>query len=290
MKASDPAPLNDSAKTGPTPAAARLTVDLAEDIVVTCEAALLGLPKRSQETGRRLMYMVWSTLAGPMSLVSQGLSQTRGQAWALVLGLTILGLLFNAHLSAFFSSGVTRQINVLWALLSVLTLLLPNPSAAGFRAYSSSTLQRAYRQLGELTCMRKDAIDVYQRLTDRAESKALRRLSTLKHAVGIGWALAVYLGQQGFEARDSNLLGMAFTPLMLTAFALALITNYGLGVSAVFSLAKALLAQRELDLAHGAMVFPTASPPFEPRLRRLKVPRRWKRQSHARAGGRIVGH
>jgi hypothetical protein len=112
----------------------------------------------------------------------------------------------------------------------------------------------------------------------------------LKCAVGIGWALTAYLGQRGFEARDGTLLGMALMPLLITAFALALVTNYGLGVSAVFSLAKALLAQRELDLAHRAMVFPKASPPFEPRLGRPEVPRGWRRRSHVRACGRIVGH
>jgi hypothetical protein len=227
--------------------------DLVEELVVTCEEVLLDRPKLKQTTlGGRATIAVWSALGGPVALVMQGMSQTRRPALVVIIVLAVIGLLINGN-AQLFSPGLLRQLNAGWGALTVFALLLPIPSAIGFTAYSTQNLRKAYERLEGLASVQRDAIEPLTKLLDHAEQQAAQRLSSLKWMIGVAWAVAVYLGQRGFEEKSGDLLTLAVGPLALTVLALGFVTSYGAGVSAVFGLASALLAQRELDIAGGAM-------------------------------------
>ena len=95
----------------------------------------------------------------------------------------------------------------------------------------------------------------------RAEDRAKQRVAALKWIVGAGWALVIYIGQRGIEAKDGQLLGWAILPLFATGLFLVAVSFYGRGINAVFGLSEAMLAQRAIDLAtaEGAHAEPTAS-------------------------------
>jgi hypothetical protein len=227
--------------------------DLVEDLVVTCEEVLLDRPKRKQTRLGRASVAAWSALGGPIALVMQGMSQTRRPTVIVISLLAVIGLFINSF-SQLFRPDVLRQLNAGWGALTVFALLLPIPSAIGFTAYSTQKLRKAYERLGGLASVPRDAIEPFTKLLDRAEQQAAQRLSSLKWMIGAAWAVVVYLGQRGFEAKSGDLLGLALGPRLLTVLSLGFSASYGWGVNAVFGLARALLAQRELDIARASLV------------------------------------
>ena len=166
------------------------------------------------------------------------------------------GLLVNGTIASTLPRDALFQINAVWAILSVGALLLPSPSDIGFGVYNTQDFERAYARLGRLVTLSEGAIEPHRQLIRRAEERSLQRLSTLKWLLAATWAIIVYLGQQGFEKKDGELLGAALTPLIMTIFAVGLILCYARGVNAVFALASALLAQRAVDIAYVKQIQP----------------------------------
>lgn len=230
--------------------------DLAERLVITSEEVLLGLPKRGQNAVARTGSAVYSTLASPIALVTRGLTQLRRRTVVVVAVLLIGGLLVNATLASALPRDTLNQFNAVWAMLSVGALLLPSPSDIGFGVYDSQEFDRAYARLDRLATLPQGAIEPHRQFIQRAEERSLQRLSTLKWLLAATWAVVVYLGQQGFEKKDGELLGTALIPLVMTVFAVGLVVCYGRGVNAVFALASAMLAQRAVDIAHAKPIQP----------------------------------
>jgi hypothetical protein len=168
-------------------------------------------------------------------------------------------------------------------MLTVGALLLPSPSDIGFGVYDSQEFDQAYARLGRLVTLTKDAIEPHRQFIQRAEERSLQRLSTLKWLLAATWAVTVYLGQQGFEKKDGDLLGTALIPLLIAVCAAGLIVCYGRGVNAVFALSSAMLAQRAVDIGQ-----PTASAAPRRTVRRCahgNLNRRTRYERRAGVGG-----
>jgi hypothetical protein len=230
--------------------------NLAERLVVTSEEVLLGMPKQGRSALAKVGGAFFATLAGPAALVTRGLTQLRRRTVVVVVVLFVVGTLVNATMSSTLPRDWLSQINTVWAMLTVGALLLPSPSDVGFGVYDSQEFDRAYARLDRLVTLPQDAIEPHRQFIQRAEERSLQRLSTLKWLLAATWAVALYLGQQGFEKKDGELLGTAMIPLLIAIFAAGIVVCYGRGVNAVFSLAIAMLAQRAVDIAQARPVHP----------------------------------
>ena len=72
-------------------------------------------------------------------------------------------------------------------------------------------------------------------------------MTTIKWVAGITFAIAVYLGQKGLDAKDGGLISYALLPLILAACIAGFVAVHTRGTVAVYGLGFAVVHQFEIN-------------------------------------------
>jgi hypothetical protein len=137
-------------------------------------------------------------------------------------------------------------VYAVWGLLAV-AITFAKPSRYALTGYNRKDVSRVVERMPDLYSCMKETLPALQSCLQRAEDDTKARLTTIKWAAGTVFALAVYLGQKGFDLKDGSLISYALLPLSIAAFIACLIAVHARGAIAVYGLAYAIVHQLEVQ-------------------------------------------
>lgn len=138
-------------------------------------------------------------------------------------------------------------VYAVWGLLAV-AITFAKPSRYALTGYSRKDVNRVLERIPDLNSCTKETLPALQSCLQRAEEDTKARLTTIKWAAGTVFALALYIGQKGFDLKDGNLISSALFPLTIAAFIAVLIAFHARGTIAVYGLAYAIIHQLQSQL------------------------------------------
>jgi hypothetical protein len=139
----------------------------------------------------------------------------------------------------------TDYVYAFWGLLA-LAITFAKPSRYALTGYSRKDVKCVVDRIPDIYSCTKATLTALQSCLQRAEDDTKARLTTIKWVAGAAFALAVFLGQKGFDLKDESLISYALTPLIIAAFMAGLIAIHARGTIAVYGLAYAIVHQLEI--------------------------------------------
>lgn len=136
-------------------------------------------------------------------------------------------------------------VYALWGLL-VVVITFAKPSRYALTGYMRSDVNRVVDRMPDLNACAKGALTALQGCLQRAEEDTKSRVTTIKWVAGAAFALALYLGQKGFDLKEGSLISYALLPLFFAAFIAGLVAIHARGTIAVYGLAYAVIHQLEV--------------------------------------------
>jgi hypothetical protein len=259
-------------------ACARADIQLADELLAACEEVIAGHGRANERVGGKIWRALRRAVWTPLFLFSYGVARMYLIFLAWIAG-AIAGLLIATQVSRLLSLAEKDGANaLLWLLgfaLPTFLVLFSTPSGHALPGHESEHVSHVLTRLGGLRTLSREAVGVFRALVVRAEELSKQRVTALKWLVGVGWAIAIYLAQKGFDAKDGNLLGAALIPAALTLVVVGVIASYARALNAVYGLCHAALSQRELDALSHATGQASRAPRF--RLQKRQVTSEGKR-------------
>jgi hypothetical protein len=136
-------------------------------------------------------------------------------------------------------------VYVFWGLIAM-AITFAKPSRYALTGYNRKDVKRVVDRMPDLYSCIKGTLTALQSCLQRAEEDTKARLTTIKWVAGAAFALALYLGQKGFDLKDGTLISYALLPLIIAAFITGLIAIHARGTIAVYGLAYAVVHQLEV--------------------------------------------
>lgn len=137
--------------------------------------------------------------------------------------------------------------HALWTLL-VVFITFSKPSRYALTGYSSKDVDRVLGQMPEFHSCRREVLPAVQGCLGRAEEDTKARVTTIKWVAGSVYAVALFLGQKGFDLKDGNILGYALLPLVIALLIAGFIAVHARGTVAVYGLAQAVIHKLEAQV------------------------------------------
>lgn len=227
-----------------------LPFEIARRLLATSEDVLLLSSPLSPTVFGRLWGWMRSSVE-PLFLVFHGASRMAGSVrmamgFAVLIPLLLIWLL--QPLGFITTEKTQSYINALWMLLALM-ITFSKPSRYALTGYSAKDVSRVIGRMPEVYPCKREHFPALQQCLQRAEDDTKARLTAIKWVAGAVFALAVLVGQKGFDLKDGTMLGYALLPLGIAIFMAGFIAVHARGTVAVYGLAHAVMHQLEAQQA-----------------------------------------
>ena len=160
------------------------------------------------------------SLIDPLTLAFHGASRMAG-SFGQAQGFTVLipmVLIWLQQPLGLISTEKTHDY--VYVLLTLLALMItfPKPSRYALTGYSAKNVSRVIGRIPEVYTCNLQSISALQQCLQRAEDDTKARLTAIKWVAGWVFALALLVGQKGFDLKDGTMLGYALLPLGIAIF------------------------------------------------------------------------
>lgn len=223
-----------------------LPFELARRLLTTCEDVLL-LNKPVPPTALGSVWRWMRGLIDPLFLIFHGASRMSGSFGLAIAFFIFIPALINWALKPIglvSSENSMEYIYIFWGFLAM-AITFAMPSRYALTGYNRKDVTLVIERIPDLYSCTKGTLTALQSCLQRAEEDTKTRLITTKWVGGAVFALAIYLGQKGFDLKDGSLIGYAFLPLIIAAFITGLIAIHARGTIAVYGLAYVIVHQLE---------------------------------------------
>jgi hypothetical protein len=222
---------------------ARLLLATSEDVL------LLSSPLPSTSFWRLWGWMRSSI--DPLTLAFHGASRMAG-SFGMTLGFTVLTQIvliwLLQPLGLISTEKIQSYTHALWMLLA-LTISFSKPSRYALTGYTAKDVSRVIGRMPEAYPCKREHFPALQQCLQRAEDDTKARMAAIKWVAGAVFALALLVGQKGFDLKDGTVLGYALLPLGIAIFMAGFIAVHARGTVAVYGLAHAVMHQLEAQQA-----------------------------------------
>jgi hypothetical protein len=132
-----------------------------------------------------------------------------------------------------------------WCGLLAVTILFSKPSRYALTGFSANEVDRVFVQMPILTGCSKVTFQAIKSHLQRAEGDTKARLTTIKWAAGIPYAIFIYLAQKGWDLQDGKMIGDSLMPLLAALFIGAFISLHARATEVVYGLSFSVVDQLE---------------------------------------------
>jgi hypothetical protein len=240
----------DPEKKGQSAPSTLLPFEITRRLLATSEDVLLLSSPLPSTTFWCLWGWIRSSIE-PLTLAFHGASRMTG-SFGLALGfaalIPIVFIWLLQPLGLIAAEKTQGYINALWMLLA-LTITFSKPSRYALTGYTAKDVSLVIGRVPELYQCNREHFPALQQCLQRAEDDTKARLTAIKWVAGSVFALALLVGQKGFDLKDGDLLGYALLPLAIAIFMAGFIAVHARGTVAVYGLAQAVIHQLEAQQA-----------------------------------------
>lgn len=227
--------------------------EFAKDLLQACEEAVArGMPYKIKPDKRA----AW-LISLPVSLELLGVgAQPRFFVflkWSTVLAVVALLVHGVADATGWFDQRELDGFFGAIAILLSLCFVLTRPSEIGFAGWQAEDARAAIARSSLFLQIQMGDLPEIRHLVEYASQRVAQRISALWWATGAVWAVAAFMTQRGWEAKDGTMLGTALLPVLLATLLAGLISSYSHVMERVRGLARTLLAERESQIRSAAV-------------------------------------
>lgn len=168
------------------------------------------------------------------------------------LNLTVIYILF----LAFVVYGILKPLGFVnlesanghlytWTGLLAITIVFSKPSRYALTGFSAKEVERVFEQMPKIAEYSNHTIQAIKNHLKRAEGDTKTRVTTIKWAAGIPYAIAIFMAQKGWIVSDVKMMGEAIVPL-LVAFVIGIfISMHVRATDAIYALSFSVVDQLE---------------------------------------------